>query len=77
MVQHDWKKHFAEGMSCQQCWYGYPKPCSCGGLVHAEYVGSSKAIVLACDTQQGDCGVPTGATMAIDPDFPDGVLLMA
>lgn len=36
----DFGLHGVGNTSCQKGWcgcWGYPKPCACGGLVHAEY----------------------------------------
>jgi len=32
----DEKKH-TEGPNCDECWMDYPKPCECGGFIHASF----------------------------------------
>jgi len=38
---------------CSPCWAEYPKPCECGGLVHASFgdytAGDSYYLVTRCD----------------------------
>jgi hypothetical protein len=34
--------HSCGDSSCDECIYGYPRKCRCGGYVHAEHVGSEK-----------------------------------
>jgi hypothetical protein len=29
--------HEVDNLDCQECWSGYPKPCKCGGLIHAQF----------------------------------------
>lgn len=31
----DFSEHYVGDKECSGCWDGYPKPCSCGGLIHA------------------------------------------
>jgi hypothetical protein len=33
--------HEAANKDCPECWGSYPKPCECGGLVHAEFEDES------------------------------------
>lgn len=30
-------QHPIGDQACDECWSGYPKPCGCGGLVHATF----------------------------------------
>lgn len=30
-------RHYEGAENCPACWSGYPKRCSCGGLVHADF----------------------------------------
>jgi hypothetical protein len=30
-------KHLKGSIECDTCWSGYPKRCTCGGLVHASF----------------------------------------
>jgi hypothetical protein len=29
--------HDRDDPECSYCWRGYPRPCACGGLVHAQF----------------------------------------
>ncbi len=29
--------HEISNKECSDCWQGYPVPCKCGGLVHAQF----------------------------------------
>ncbi len=33
----DGSEHEIGDKECGVCWSGYPKPCKCGGLIHAEF----------------------------------------
>lgn len=33
----DGVEHEIGDKECSDCWSGYPKPCKCGGLIHAEF----------------------------------------
>lgn len=35
------EEHEAAERRCAECWGGWPKPCECGGLVHAEFEDES------------------------------------
>jgi hypothetical protein len=48
-------EHEVGDPSCGECWDGYPKPCDCGGLIHAQNSGEGFDCIqlnLMCD----DCG---------------------
>lgn len=30
-------EHEIGDTDCKECWSGYPKPCRCGGLIHATF----------------------------------------
>lgn len=34
-------KHIRGNCRCDECWQGYPVKCTCGGLIHAEYLGQN------------------------------------
>lgn len=34
-------KHHKGNCRCDECWQGYPVKCTCGGLIHAEYLGDA------------------------------------
>lgn len=34
-------KHNCGDKNCEECCHGYPVTCQCGGLIHAEHLGSS------------------------------------
>lgn len=36
-IEIDGNRHKIGESECPQCWSGYPKKCTCGGLVHAEF----------------------------------------
>ncbi len=43
--------------NCTECWRDYPKPCACGGLIHAnfgDYTGDDYYLDKACDRCGGD-----------------------
>ena len=33
-------KHICGDINCEECCHGYPAKCQCGGLIHAEHLGS-------------------------------------
>lgn len=39
ILQINTGKHTKGNCRCDECWQGYPVRCTCGGLIHAEYLG--------------------------------------
>jgi hypothetical protein len=60
----DISEHAVGDKECSGCWGEYPKPCSCGGLIHAEF-GDENAdgdywLMYTCD-KCGDTSQPEDA----------------
>jgi len=55
-------KHFPEDRRCCECYIGFPTPCACGGLIHAQYIDTTwdKHILIdfACDKCGADYKYP-------------------
>lgn len=51
-------EHDAGDTDCEACWPRYPKPCECGGLVHAEFGDEDKNCNYWLYTKCDRCGDP-------------------
>lgn len=50
-------EHIVGDGDCEGCWRGYPVPCDCGGLIHAEFGDETEDgywLLTKCDL----CGEP-------------------
>lgn len=47
---------------CRHCWTWYPKPCKCGGLIHANFGDYSSEDSYYLETGCDKCGESEEAT---------------
>lgn len=52
----DISTHDVGDSDCGSCWKGYPVPCDCGGLIHAEFGDYTDADSYYLDTKCDKCG---------------------
>jgi hypothetical protein len=51
-------QHHIGDARCDECWTGFPRPCKCGGLIHADFgdeVEEGYWLHEKCDRCGADC----------------------